>query len=109
MTAMFEPDRVYPHTHYHRRIICPSCEAELDGTSSFDGEPRYPKDGDITLCFQCGDWAVFQISPLGVSISLRLTTMDELDSILESDRGKVAMANAKWLRVNRQDPRHLGG
>jgi hypothetical protein len=39
-------------------MACPWCGRNLDRVSCIDGED-VPEEGDISLCFGCGEWCVF--------------------------------------------------
>jgi thymidine kinase len=42
------------------RTVCPHCGQAHDEVAELDGkEQAEPADGDLTLCFKCGQWAVF--------------------------------------------------
>ena len=40
---------------------CPWCGYEVDAaTETFDDKHHHPKAGDVTICIECGEWAVFK-------------------------------------------------
>jgi NAD-dependent SIR2 family protein deacetylase len=57
------------------RQACPYCHAELDSTMSF--ESSKPKPGDVSVCAECGEIAVFD-----ENLEFRIPTPEELETIM---------------------------
>lgn len=60
---------------------CPWCHVKFDlathvGGKAGKGPPARPKEGDFTLCIQCGEWCVFTASG-----DLRKPTHPEFEEI----------------------------
>lgn len=52
------------------RTVCPFCEARFDLASMVaegqtSAKTKKPKDGDCSLCIQCGEWAFFDSAAEG--------------------------------------------
>jgi hypothetical protein len=75
---------------FHTR--CVWCGARHDRASNAEpNETRPPVDGDVTMCFVCGEWLVFDGG------QLRAPTTAEYDEIAA---GKAfRRARAAWLAV----------
>lgn len=56
----------------HPETNCPSCKHHIDAASGTGNEG--PKDGDISICFYCGEILKFR----GENITLDLITEEEL-------------------------------
>jgi hypothetical protein len=46
--------------HEHNKIPCPHCGKTHELSTAIDGG-RGPKSGDISLCIDCGNWAVYVV------------------------------------------------
>jgi hypothetical protein len=77
-----------------RSMVCPFCERESDATACVSDEEAVPSDGDFTLCFYCGEWAVFSSIIAG---GLRKPKSTEYD-ILGQDK-EMQKIRAAWLRM----------
>lgn len=73
---------------------CPSCNAHLQLVSEVTNKDILPEDGDFTLCFTCGKWAVFDKDTDG---GLRMPNPDESMEIAEDDL--FADAWMAWAKV----------
>lgn len=81
--------------HFAIDTRCPHCGKNNDTTSSMFGQKESPKNGDMTMCIGCGEWATFELTD--ASIQLRIPTDDEYIEIAH-DPYVVAMRKA-WKRV----------
>jgi len=72
---------------------CPHCLKTHDRASCLDNDAT-PKDGDFTLCVQCGEWAIFDRKAPG---RLRVPTVDEYMHIGQSDL--MRKARAAWVQM----------
>jgi hypothetical protein len=39
--------------------VCPFCEAKFECVSSLSNTGPRPRDGDFSICIDCGEWMVF--------------------------------------------------
>lgn len=67
-------------------MMCPWCGRQMDRVSSVNLD-AVPEEGDITLCFGCGEWCVFDDG-----LHLRKPSDEEFD-IIGSDPD---MMKARW-------------
>ncbi len=72
---------------------CPHCGYQTDCVSSV-GSGRKPGDGNLSLCFECGEWAVF-----GPDLRLRAPTDKEFVVIGEDKACRTA--RAAWVLTQR--------
>jgi hypothetical protein len=80
--------------------VCPFCRAPHE-VASCVGADKLPKDGDLSLCFNCGEWGIFTDKVPG---KLRKPTDDEYARIAASPTAKLA--RMAWGQVDerrRQD------
>jgi len=42
-------------------VTCPNCKAELNAYECVDTQGIDPKDGDVTVCAECGHIAVYEL------------------------------------------------
>lgn len=80
--------------------VCPFCRATHE-LASCVGTRALPKDGDLSLCFNCGEWGVFADKEPG---KLRKPTDAEYEQIAASPTAKAA--RIAWVKVDerrRQD------
>lgn len=75
--------------------ICPFCRIKHEVASCID--VKVPKDGDITLCFECGEWGVFADNAPG---KLRKPTDAEYEYIAASPMTKTA--REAWVQVDKR-------
>ena len=47
-----------PYDHHVQWSICPYCGALQDGAANMTNIDA-PEPGDISICFECGEWAEF--------------------------------------------------
>jgi hypothetical protein len=66
------------------KSVCPICFTALDAASGVGGD-LVPSEGDVTVCLECGNIAVFT-----VDLRLRVPTEEEF-SQLKHDRRILAM------------------
>lgn len=55
---MTEPHAA-PFDHHVPWSICPHCGALQDGAANMTNTDA-PEEGDVSMCFECGGWAVFE-------------------------------------------------
>jgi hypothetical protein len=55
---------------------CPYCLKGIDAATPVDDDAAVPGPGDVTLCFECGEWCVF-----AEGMTLRKPTDEELTEI----------------------------
>jgi hypothetical protein len=79
----FVKHKVKPHT-------CPFCKVSHDGVTNVTGTPT-PVTGDVTMCIECGEWAIFADVPG----RLRKPTDAEYDKIVASE--VATKARKAWL------------
>jgi hypothetical protein len=73
---------------------CPFCGSICDGASSLTGGTKPPDKGSVTLCIDCGEWAVFDDVPGG----LRKPTDAEYDRIAVNE--VCRKARFAWVLVD---------
>lgn len=71
---------------------CPHCGALHECVSNAQGE-RPPSPGDVTLCFDCGEWCVFDDK-------LELAKPDDGLMIEIGSNPECYMIRASWLAFN---------
>lgn len=77
--------------------ICPFCKQHHDAATHTLNEGRVPEDGDMTLCFRCGAFGVFDETAYG---GLRKPTKKEQREI--SRDKKMQELLTAWKVVKRQ-------
>jgi len=88
--------RVGKHAEFPMSMVCPNCGAQHDVAGTINSDDR-PSDGDVSLCVQCGEPAIFDFSLPG---NMRKPTIEELEHIAadpDIERMKRAWRNAKAL------------
>jgi hypothetical protein len=85
----FVPQPNMPGTWRHSDLTCPWCHGITDASTHAEGVAA-PAEGDFSVCFHCGEPAVFAISPSG-AVSLR----------------KLSTSEAVEFAVDHADPRTL--
>jgi len=77
---------------------CPWCGAKNDRASNaVPGEVVTPSDGDVSMCFYCGEWAVYDAA-LPAALAQRKPTDAEFIEIGEDpDCQKL---RAAWVQMN---------
>jgi hypothetical protein len=81
----------------HAETHCPFCRAIIDAVSEVNNEPVTPDDGDISLCWNCGEWMVFTAAAPG---GLRRPTHEEYEEITDEPRfGAIRRA---WLMTTKE-------
>lgn len=68
----------------HMATACPACKKTLNASGSFDDATATPREGDITLCVDCGTALIYSDS-----LSLRLATDSDLQTLNEEEAQKV--------------------
>lgn len=76
--------------------ICSFCGAAHE-VASCVGARKLPKDGDLSLCFNCGEWGVFSDKAPG---KLRKPTDAEYERIAASPMAKAA--RIAWVEVDKR-------
>jgi hypothetical protein len=74
--------------------ICPFCGKHFEGSTRINGEEEPPKNGDITLCIGCGEWAIFDGLAFG---GLRRPSHAEYERIVSDPL--TAKAREAWTRM----------
>jgi hypothetical protein len=74
---------------------CPFCGQHQQAATTVSPDP--PKDGDMTLCMRCGEWAAFDSSSEG---GLRKPTHAEYEH-LAKDETAIFARNA-WVNIDKQ-------
>lgn len=78
-------------------IACLSCGETIDGAAPVDqdaDDPAAPAPGAVSLCFYCGNLAVFELHPVGY-LYLRPPTDDERTAMLADPQIVRAMAGVR--------------
>jgi RNase P subunit RPR2 len=72
-------------THFVKETRCPACRHKLDAaTNAQRGTSAAPKDGDITVCIQCGTALQF-----ASDAALRVLSSAELERLPADTRREV--------------------
>jgi hypothetical protein len=87
---MSEPFPLHSHPH-----VCPWCHEEMPNVSGMNTKER-PTEGAVSLCIQCGEWAVFQGNG-----SLRKPTDDEFIEI--GSNLECQMVRRAWVMVQEEN------
>jgi hypothetical protein len=74
--------------------ICPFCGHHHDAVSAFHSDTDFPNDGNITMCFGCGQFCVFDSDADG---RLRKPTKKE-QRVIDHDEDAQTLRNA-WKIV----------
>lgn len=79
-------------TFYTPKSVCPTCGYVVDAASIAVGPEscRPPSEGDISLCFKCGEVMVFRDD-----LSLRLALLDDLLGLTSEARETLEMAQRR--------------
>jgi hypothetical protein len=77
--------------------ICPFCDQHHEAVTLAYGELPFADDGDVTLCFDCGQFCVFDRDAHG---GLRKPTKKEQRCIARDDRLQKLLT--AWKIVKRQ-------
>jgi hypothetical protein len=80
-------------TDYERTTTCPYCGKVNTGLGNLHDEGR-PKDGNVALCIDCGQWAVIEGAAPG---GLRKPTTEEQHELAESPEAQDM--NHRWRRM----------
>lgn len=65
---------------------CLKCQIPLRGHDAVDGSGRQPSDGDVAICWHCGEAMIFQ------GASFCLPTQEEFSELMADDEFSAAMA-----------------
>jgi hypothetical protein len=79
------------------RTICPHCDQHHDALTMVYGDVDYANDGDVTMCFRCGQLCVFDREETG---GLRKPTKKEQRSF-DRDQ-KLQRLQTVWKIAKRQ-------
>lgn len=70
---------------------CPWCGHRIDaateaakGFDPADGQPRAPKDGDVSICIKCCSVMVFAATPPAARLRLRRATTEEAEETMRA-------------------------
>lgn len=85
---------------------CGVCDYVFDDCTLPEDPTQQPKTGDLSVCLVCGELAIFQVSPWGVT--LRDITQEERVSALADEhvahlltmRRRQQDASPNWFRRN---------
>lgn len=80
----------------HNNHSCPNCGHHIDASTSLGSRPT-PADGDVTMCWYCGEIGRFVVTAFGVSIR-KLTDRERPE--IEADP-EVARFRETRIRVLR--------
>lgn len=81
---------------YQLKQTCPFCGKENDLATNVGGA-REPKNGDISFCIGCGEFAIFDIAMTG---SMRKPNAKEYESIVANKQ--TASLRGAWLEAKRK-------
>lgn len=81
--------------HRVRSFACLHCGKILDAASGVDDDDMPPKPGDVSICFYCGNIAVF-----GDNLLLRQPTDKEIIA-LAGDRQLLAVQRARGIAMKK--------
>lgn len=81
-------------------IKCPKCGIYLDGASDSHGVGATPKPGDISICYYCGTFLVFNL--VDEKLSLRKLTDEEFDALPEESRAEL-LRMKKLIREHKKN------
>lgn len=86
-----QPDN--PDIVRHQRIRCPHCKKRIDAATAAEGPTRRPpQTGDFSICFGCGEPAVYEVDAAGVT--LRKATPEERAECVAENAGVFAALRA---------------
>jgi hypothetical protein len=77
------------------RTICPFCNQHHEAVTHGRGRDEFPEDGDVTLCFGCGEFCVFDSDAYG---GLRKPTKKEQRAIARDDEVQELLTAWKVVR-----------
>lgn len=84
------------------KIECPCCHHPIDRVGASDGNTdRRPKAGDLSLCFYCAEFSVFNDD-----MTLRTLTDQEVKEVGMNPEAVRAQSVAKSLGPSRFGTRH---
>jgi hypothetical protein len=73
----------------HHQIECPHC-GKLNDRQTMLGGNGAPKDGDASICVQCAQWSVFELTAFGMI--QRMPTPTEAASLMADERCQAVQA-----------------
>ena len=82
-----------------KKTRCPFCDAQHELVTALTGEAG-PADGDATMCFACGEWALFDRHWKG---GLRKPTHDEYAEFVADP--VFVLARQAWLMTMAKEKR----
>jgi hypothetical protein len=98
------PPRRQPGTDVwrHGELVCQGCGGKQNAAAVAEGGPSpAPSGGDWSICFRCGEVAVYVVGPLGVG--LREATTAELAEFARSpDAARVREIHQFWADRRRR-------
>jgi hypothetical protein len=77
--------------------ICPFCGQHHDAATSTERRDYVPEDGDVSMCFSCGEFCVFDSEAYG---GMRKPTKKELRTFARDER--LQELRTAWKVVRRQ-------
>jgi hypothetical protein len=77
--------------------ICPFCGQRHDAATNAQGRDRLPDDGDVSQCFRCGEFSIFDDKAYG---GMRKPTKREQRAIARDAR--MQTMRTAWKIVKRQ-------
>lgn len=80
----------------HKATCCVYCDQKLDAISPPYGDAVPPRDGDATLCINCGEWLIIE------GDKLRKPTDDELVDLGMDDKARQVRFAWVMTRGGRQ-------
>ena len=83
---------------------CPSCDADLSDVSTDDYGDEEPKQGDLALCYQCGEYlmvdngrmravSIQEMNTLGLGLSTVIIMVQVHNEIVTRNRARAARLN----------------
>ena len=83
-----------------QNAVCPKCGKVIDQAADVDNENCAPKEGDISLCFYCGEILKFAKNPFGKGLAYTLPDKHELDDMLK-DNPQIIQLQRKIRSIRR--------
>lgn len=87
--------------HHEMKTVCPHCGYRHDAAAAVDDDERGPEDGNLSLCFECGEWSVFEDGNLRKPTDAEYLDFGTLPSIQKIRRA--------WVDMDRRRRRERAG
>lgn len=84
-------------THYTREVSCPQCGGPLDAASQVIGMAT-PTPGDLTLCWHCGTFLIFDEPPV-----VHAMTDAELAGLDDHEYEALRLVKHQWEAFKADD------